>query len=108
MRMEKSFSEPLASSLPPRSMRWSIPSGTSAFEAVFVFLAILAYIWWLRPLLPHFWIWILAFVIASQVWRRETLSQLGFRVDGFVETCVDYGRIVLAVATAILFAGLGF
>ncbi len=40
------------------------------------------------------------------MWRRETLSQLGFRVDGFVETCVDYGRIVLATATMILYAGL--
>lgn len=104
--MEKSFSEALASSVPPRSVRWSIRSGTSAFEAICVFVAILAYIWWLRPLLPYFWVCILAFVIASQVWRRETLSELGFRVDGFVESCIDYGRIVLAIATIILIAGL--
>jgi hypothetical protein len=106
--MEKSFSEPPASSHRPPSTRWLIPSATSAFEGVCVFLAILVYIWWLRPVLPHFWIWILAFVLGSQMWRRETPSQLGFRVDGFAATCLDYGRIVLAVATTILFAGLLF
>jgi hypothetical protein len=62
----------------------------------------------MRPLLPHFWIWILAFVAASQMWRRETPAQLGFRMDGFVETCIDYGRIVLSIATAILVGGLAF
>ncbi len=59
-------------------------------------------------MLPHFWMAILAFVIASQVWRRETPRLLGFRVDGFMETCIDYGRLVLATATLILAAGLAY
>lgn len=106
-------------------MRWSIPPSTcfselreafratggkaeardrwAAIEAALVWLAIMLHIWALRLAgYPRSWLVILGAVIASHLVRREKLSDLGFRREGFEESWREYvGPVVLAVLVLI-------
>ena len=75
-------------------------------EAALVFSLILIYIWWLRFRLPYSWILILALVIASHVYRGETLGRLGFRLvsTGFA----SLAPAVALIAAVLLAIGLAF
>lgn len=80
----------------------------SAAESGSVFGLLLLYIWWIRPIFPHFWVLLVAAVLVSHVVRRETPERLGFRVAGFRDCVVRYGAWVVGVAAALIGIGAGF
>src|SRR6202035_3445736 len=77
-------------------------------EVVLVFSLIMVYIWWVRFRHPYSWIAILAIVIASHVYHRETLSKLGFQWTGARRTFVKFSLPLGALALTLLALGIVF
>lgn len=79
---------------------------SGALEAFAVFTLIMWYIWRLRFQHPEAWMLLLAAVVASHALRRETLRDLGFRLDTAREAFKAYGPTLLAVAAAVVATGI--
>ena len=77
----------------------------SALEAAVVFTLIILYIWRLQRRAGAFWIVPLAIVIASHVYRHESLAFLGFRVQRPGLAFRAWGPWVLALAVIIVALG---
>ena len=73
-----------------------------------VFSLIMVYIWWVRFRHPYSWIGILAVVIASHIYHRETLAELGFRWPGTGRTFIEYSVPLGALALTLLALGIVF
>lgn len=73
-------------------------------EAAAVFVAIMLDIWWIRFHWPLFWIPLLAIVVATHVWRRETPWHLGITPHGFAASLRATWLYVAAIA-ALMIAG---
>jgi hypothetical protein len=91
----------MSSSDPRRRLPWS-PS----FEATVVFCLILAYIWRFRFTFNAGWALLLALVIASHLYRRETMAGLGFRWKGFERSFSDFFPFVLFLSLVLLALGM--
>ena len=77
-------------------------------EATGVFLLIMLYIWWLEPRVPPFWVAILALVVASHRWRRETFATLGFGRSNLRRCAAALALPVASLSLALLTAGCAF
>jgi len=78
----------------------------SALEALMVFAIIMGYIWKLRSTHPWFWVWVVALIVASHVAHRERAKGLGFRAGNFAHCVRKFGLPLIALAVAMLGAGL--
>ncbi len=72
-------------------------------EAIGVFLLIMGYIWWLKFYFAPGWLLILAAVVGSHLYHRETPGELGFRLANlrrcFTEFALPLFLLVLALLT---------
>lgn len=75
-------------------------------EAIAIFCGIMLYIWVVRRYAPWTWVLLLAAVVLSHVWRRESPVRLGFGFGGLGESFVVLGRWSAAIALAIVVAGI--
>ncbi len=74
-------------------------------EALGVFLAVMVYIWWLRLDYPWLAFLLLAFIVGTQIARREGPRELGF---GWRDARVAFGALIpWVVAAAALLWVLG-
>ena len=74
-------------------------------EALSVFAMIMLYIWRLRWSYPLSWAIILALMLASQAFRRETPAKLGFSLRNLGDSLARFTPLILLLALALLAAG---
>src|ERR1700730_13893945 len=98
----------MPSSTPQNISSFKKVNWLSGCEVLLVFLLIMVYIWWVRFRHPYSWIGILAVVIASHIYHRETLAKLGFRCAGTGRTFIEYSVPLGALALALLALGIVF
>src|ERR1051325_3000579 len=75
-------------------------------EPIAVFGLIMAYIWQLRYSHHGLWVPILALIVASHIWRRESIERLGFHRANLRECLESYGPMIAFVGLAMFAAGL--
>src|SRR5437879_4985801 len=78
------------------------------FEALSVFAMILLYIWRLRFPYPYSWTVILALMLASHAFRRETPASLGFGRKNLSHLLAVFTPFVLVLSLTLLAIGSVF
>src|SRR5690349_9636707 len=75
-------------------------------EPMAVFLLIMLYIWQLRYRHHGLWVPILAFVVASHIWRHESVNGLGFHRENLRECLQKFGPMIAFVGLSMFALGL--
>src|SRR5689334_20090579 len=75
-------------------------------EPIAVFTLIMVYIWFLRYSHHGLWIPILAMIVGSHLWRRESIERLGFHRHN-LRVCVEkFGPMIAFLGLAMFAVGL--
>ena len=77
-------------------------------EATAAFMLIMLYIWRLRYEWPSSWLLILGLILASHIFRKETLEALGFRGANLRRCFALYSPFLFFLSAALLAMGMVF
>src|SRR5689334_12430787 len=75
-------------------------------EPITMFVLIMAYIWQLRYSHHGVWVLILAMIVASHIWRHESIERLGFHRANLRECVQNYGPMIAFTGLSLFALGL--